>query len=138
MSATKQLFELFETNIFVHQIYTEAIRKWKILVILDVRVCSTKGVCEMKNNILSNTKIDIKLGNEQTYNQYNLNNFKQINMEYNSEKPMSFKRPSAENKLKFLKIDMLRIAITKKFISKNKHFELLNKSITENRVIINL
>lgn len=59
-------------------------------------------------------------------------------MEYNSEKPMSFKRPSAENKLNFLKIDMLRIAITKKFISKSKHIELLNKSITENRVIINL
>ncbi len=64
MSATKQIFELFETNIFVHQIYTEAIRKSKILVILDVRVCLEKGICKMKNNILSNTKIDIKLANE--------------------------------------------------------------------------
>jgi hypothetical protein len=41
-------------------------------------------------------------------------------MEFDSQKPMSFKRPSAENKLKFLKIDMLRIEISKKLISKNK------------------
>lgn len=58
-------------------------------------------------------------------------------MEFDSQKPMSFKRPSAENKLKFLKIDMLRIAISKKLISKNKHFDVLNKTITENRGIIN-
>jgi hypothetical protein len=137
MSVTRQLFKLFETNIFVHQIHTEAIRKSKNLVILSSRVCSEKDICEMKNNILSNTEIDIKIGNEQTYNQYNLNNFKQINMEYNSDKPMPFKRPSAENKLKFLKIDMLRIAMLRKIIKNNKHIDVLNKSITENRVIIN-
>ena len=68
MSATKQLFEIFETNIFVHQIFTEAIRKWKNLVILYSRVCSEKDICEMKNNILSNTEIYIKLANEKTYN----------------------------------------------------------------------
>ncbi len=58
-------------------------------------------------------------------------------MEYNSEKPMTFKRPSAENKLKFLKIDMLRIAMLRKIIKNNKHIDVLNKSISENRVIIN-
>jgi hypothetical protein len=58
-------------------------------------------------------------------------------MEYDSQKPMSFKRPAAENKLKYLKIDMLRIATSKKLISKNRHFDVLNKTITENRGIIN-
>ncbi len=60
-----------------------------------------------------------------------------MTIEYNSEKPLIFKKPSAENKLKFLKIDMLRIAMLRKIIKNNKHIDVLNKSISENRVIIN-
>jgi hypothetical protein len=57
-------------------------------------------------------------------------------MEY-SEKPMSFKIPPPNLKLKYLKVDMIRLSVLNKFISKNKYLSLLNKTITENRTIIN-
>jgi hypothetical protein len=57
-------------------------------------------------------------------------------MEYNSEN-MKFKTPPAHLKLKFLKVDMIRLSVLNKFISKNNYISVLNKSITENRTIIN-
>jgi hypothetical protein len=57
-------------------------------------------------------------------------------MEYNSEN-MKFKTPPANLKLKFLKVDMIRLSVLNKFISKNNYISVLNKSITENRTIIN-
>jgi hypothetical protein len=36
-----------------------------------------------------------------------------------------------------LKIDMIRLSVLNKFISKNNYMSVLNKSITENRTIIN-
>ena len=42
-------------------------------------------------------------------------------MEYNSE--MKFKKPqNAQLRLKFLKIDMIRVSVLKEFISKNNRF----------------
>ena len=58
-------------------------------------------------------------------------------MEYNSEELKSFKTPTANMKSKYLKIDMIRISVLRKIISKTKHIEVLNRTITENRVIIN-
>ncbi len=58
-------------------------------------------------------------------------------MEYNSEELKSFKTPPANMKSKYLKIDMIRISVLRKIISKTKHLEVLNRTITENRVIIN-
>jgi hypothetical protein len=57
-------------------------------------------------------------------------------MEYNAEN-MKFKTPPAHLKLKFLKVDMIRLSVLNKFISKNNYISVLNKSITENRTIIN-
>jgi hypothetical protein len=57
-------------------------------------------------------------------------------MEYNS-KNMKFKTPPAHLRLKYLKIDLIRISIIRKVISKNNYIKVLNKSITENRTIIN-
>jgi hypothetical protein len=57
-------------------------------------------------------------------------------MEYNSEN-MKFKTPPANLRLKFLKIDMIRVSILKEFISKNNYLDALNRSITEKRTIIN-
>jgi hypothetical protein len=56
-------------------------------------------------------------------------------MEYNSE--MKFKKPPAHLKSKFLKIDAIRLSVLKEVISKNNYITVLNKSITENRTIIN-
>ena len=57
-------------------------------------------------------------------------------MEYNSQ--MKFKKPlNAQLRLKFLKIDMIRVSVIKEIISKNNYITVLNKSITENRTIIN-
>ena len=50
-------------------------------------------------------------------------------MEYNSEN-MKFKTPPANLKLKFLKIDMIRVSILKEFSSKNIYLDALNSSIT--------
>ena len=57
-------------------------------------------------------------------------------MEYNSEN-MKFKTPPAHLKLKFLKIDMIRVSILKEFISKNNYLDALHRSITDKRTIIN-
>jgi hypothetical protein len=57
-------------------------------------------------------------------------------MECNSEN-MKFKTPPANLKFKLLKIDMIRLSVLNKFISKNNYMSVLNKSITENRTIIN-
>ena len=57
-------------------------------------------------------------------------------MEYNSEN-MKFKTPPANLRLKFLKIDMIRVSILNEFISKNNYLDALNRSITEKRTIIN-
>lgn len=57
-------------------------------------------------------------------------------MEYNAEN-MKFKTPPAHLKLKFLKIDLIRVSISKGFLSKKRYCEVLNKTITERRVIIN-
>lgn len=57
-------------------------------------------------------------------------------MEYNSEN-MKFKTPPAHLKLKFLKIDMIRVSVLKEIISKNNYLDALNRSITDKRTIIN-
>ena len=57
-------------------------------------------------------------------------------MEYNSEN-MKFKTPPANLKLKFLKIDMIRVLVLKEIISKNNYLDALNRSITDKRTIIN-
>jgi hypothetical protein len=57
-------------------------------------------------------------------------------MEYNSE--MKFKKPqNAQLRLKFLKIDMIRVSVLKEFISKNNYLDALHRSITDKRTIIN-
>ncbi|GEM_PF-5029644 len=58
-------------------------------------------------------------------------------MEYNAEKTMSFKTPHPDLKLKYLKIDAIRIAILRKHISSDRHYAVLHKSITDYRVIMN-
>ena len=57
-------------------------------------------------------------------------------MKYNSEN-MKFKTPPANLKLKFLKIDMIRVSVLKEIISKNNYLDELNRSITDKRTIIN-
>ena len=57
-------------------------------------------------------------------------------MEYNSEN-MKFKTPPANLKLKFLKIDMIRVSVLKEIISKNNYLDALNRSITDKRTIMN-
>ena len=57
-------------------------------------------------------------------------------MKSNSEN-MKFKTPPAHLKSKFLKIDAIRLSVLKEIISKNNYISLLNKTITENRTIIN-
>ena len=57
-------------------------------------------------------------------------------MKYNSEN-MKFKTPPANLKLKFLKIDMIRVSVLKEIISKNNYLDALNRSITDKRTIIN-
>ena len=57
-------------------------------------------------------------------------------MEYNSE--MKFKKPqNAQLRLKFLKIDMIRVSVLKEFISKNNYLDALHRSIQDKRTIIN-
>jgi hypothetical protein len=58
-------------------------------------------------------------------------------MEYTSEELSSFIKPNVNIKSKYLKIDMIRISILRKAISKQNHIDALNRTITENRVIIN-
>jgi len=58
-------------------------------------------------------------------------------MEYNSEKAMSFKTPHPDFKIKYLKIDMIRISVLREAVSSNRYYEILHKSITETRIIIN-
>ena len=58
-------------------------------------------------------------------------------MEYHSEELKSFKTPPANMRAKYLKIDMIRVSVLRKVISKNNHSDVLNRTITENRVIIN-
>jgi hypothetical protein len=58
-------------------------------------------------------------------------------MEYNSQELSSFKKPNKNMKSKYLKIDMIRVSVLRKVISKNNHIDVLNRTITENRVIIN-
>jgi hypothetical protein len=58
-------------------------------------------------------------------------------MQYNSEELKSFKTPPANTRAKYLKIDMIRVSVLRKVISKNNHIDALNRTITENRVIIN-
>ncbi len=58
-------------------------------------------------------------------------------MEYTSNDLKSFKTPAASMKSKYLRVDMIRVALLRKIISKNNHNDILNKSITEIRVIIN-
>jgi|688.fasta_scaffold2105801_2 hypothetical protein len=50
---------------------------------------------------------------------------------------MKFKTPPANLKLKFLKIDAIRVNVAKQYLSDKRYNELLNKAITERRVIIN-
>jgi hypothetical protein len=58
-------------------------------------------------------------------------------VKYNSEN-MKFKTPpNAQLRLKFLKIDMIRVSVLKGFISKNNYLDALNRSITDKRTIIN-
>jgi hypothetical protein len=58
-------------------------------------------------------------------------------MEYNSENMKLKTPPPAHLRLKYLKIDLIRISIIRKVINKNNYISVLNKSITENRTIIN-
>lgn len=58
-------------------------------------------------------------------------------MQFNSESSKSFSTPPVNLKSKFLKIDMIRISILKGFISKNNYIEVLNRSISDKRTIIN-
>lgn len=55
-------------------------------------------------------------------------------MKFNSE---SFNTPPANLKSKFLKIEMLKVSTLKEFVSKNNYLEVLNRSITDKRTIIN-
>ena len=57
-------------------------------------------------------------------------------MEYNAEN-MKFKIPPAHLKLKFLKVDMIRLSVLNKFISKNNYLDALHRSIQDKRTIIN-
>lgn len=57
-------------------------------------------------------------------------------MEYNPIN-MKFKTPPSKLRLKYLKIDMIRVSILKEFISKNIYLDALNSSITNKRIIIN-
>jgi hypothetical protein len=61
-------------------------------------------------------------------------------MEYNSEEIKSFKTPPANMKSKYLKVDLFRLSVLRKFIledNQENYFLALNKSISEIRVIIN-
>jgi hypothetical protein len=58
-------------------------------------------------------------------------------MEYNSENMKLKNPPPAHLKLKYLKIDMIRVSILKEFILKNNYFIVFQKAITERRTIIN-
>jgi hypothetical protein len=61
-------------------------------------------------------------------------------MEYNAEELKSFKTPPANMKSKYLKIDMIRVSVLRKIVSRDNrdnYFLALNKSISEIRVIIN-
>lgn len=57
-------------------------------------------------------------------------------MEYNAEN-MKFKTPPAHLRLKYLKIDMIRVSVLKEFISKNNYLDALHRSIQDKRTIIN-
>ena len=58
-------------------------------------------------------------------------------MEYTSESSKSFSTPPANLKSKFLKIEILKVSTLKEFISKNNYLDVLNRSITDKRTIIN-
>jgi hypothetical protein len=58
-------------------------------------------------------------------------------MEYNSENRRLKNSPPAHLKLKFLKVDMIRLSVLNKFISKSNYLDALNRSITDKRTIIN-
>lgn len=57
-------------------------------------------------------------------------------MEYNAEN-RKLKTPPSHLRLKFLKLDALRLKIVKKHLSRTRYFEVLNETISKNRVIIN-
>jgi hypothetical protein len=51
--------------------------------------------------------------------------------------PLLSKTPHPELKLKFLKIDMIRLSVLRNVISRERYQDILNKSITDNRNVIN-
>jgi hypothetical protein len=62
---------------------------------------------------------------------------KKIKMEYNAENMRLKKTPSSHLRAKFLKIDAIRLSVLKEFISKDRYFSALHRSITEKRTVIN-
>jgi hypothetical protein len=57
-------------------------------------------------------------------------------MEFKSEN-IKYKTPPAHLKSKFLKIDAIRVSVSKQYHSEDRYKEVLNKAISERRVVIN-
>lgn len=58
-------------------------------------------------------------------------------MEYNSENRRLKNSPPAHLKLKFLRIDAIRLSVLREYTSTETHQNALQKTITFNRPIIN-
>jgi hypothetical protein len=58
-------------------------------------------------------------------------------MEFNADELRLRKTPPQELKMRFLKIDMIRIAVIKKYKNKEVYYMVLQNSITHNRRTIN-
>ncbi len=55
----------------------------------------------------------------------------------NSKKDKAIKVPPAHLKLKFLKVNAIRMKIAKQYLSEKEYSEVLNTAISEIRVVIN-
>lgn len=58
-------------------------------------------------------------------------------MEYNADELSLKKTPAQEIKMRFLKIDMIRLSVTKKYNNKADYHLFLQRAITNNRSVIN-
>lgn len=58
-------------------------------------------------------------------------------MEFNYENLRLKKAPHPEVRLKFLKVNMIRLSCLKGAVPKNKYMDALNRSITDTRSVIN-
>lgn len=58
-------------------------------------------------------------------------------MEYNSTKDNPMQKPPANLKLKFLKVNAIRVKVAKQYLTEKEYSEVLNTAISEIRVVIN-